>query len=170
MGFSPKNHFLTNQSRRKPHWSVSGNNKAIITLPKVILYKSHKKKTPLAIEITEIRKEPNFTNSLHPQLPGAQWLSNSWASELHSFSSHRALASPDLTRSSSEPCCAAGTCKGPLLGFSQWAMEKINHWDFGSSHKSSFCLLLTSEVGMGRLNGEKHTLHLRDRGRKAVFQ
>lgn len=130
MGISPKNHFLTNQSRRKPHWSVPGNNKAIVALPKVILYKSQRKKTPLAIEITEIRKEPDFTSSLHPQLPGAQWLSNSWALELHSFSSHKALASPDLTNSSSEPCCAPGRCKGLLLGFSQWAVQKIYHRDF----------------------------------------
>lgn len=147
MGISPKNHFLTNQSRRKPHWSVPGNNKAIVALPKVILYKSQRKKTPLAIEITEIRKEPDFTSSLHPQLPGAQWLSNSWALEPHSFSSHKALASPDLTNSSSEPCCAPGRCKGPLLGFSQWAVQKIYHRDFVISHRSSSVCFLHQQLG-----------------------
>lgn len=45
---------------------MSGNNKAIVTLPRVILYKSHKKKTPLAIEITEIRKEPDYKFTASP--------------------------------------------------------------------------------------------------------
>lgn len=116
MGFSPKYHFLTNQSRRKPHWSVSSNNKAMVTLPEVTLYKSHKKKSPLAIEITEIRKEPGFTNSVHPQLPGAQRVSNSRALEGHSFGSHKALASAGLTQLQWALLCS-GRCKAPSRGF-----------------------------------------------------
>lgn len=168
MGFSPKYHFLTNQSRRKPHWSVSSNNKAMVTLPEVTLYKSHKKKSPLAIEITEIRKEPGFTNSVHPQLPGAQRVSNSRALEGHSFGSHKALASAGLTQLQWALLCS-GRCKALRGAFPKGKARDLPPRLWKQS-QIIFCLLLTSEAGMGRLNGVKHALHLKDKERKAVFQ
>lgn len=145
MGFSPKYHFLTNQSRRKPHWSVSSNNKAMVTLPEVTLYKSHKKKSPLAIEITEIRKEPGFTNSVHPQLPGAQSVQQQsirrtqlWLSQ--SFSISRADTAPVST-------AVLWEVQSAFAGLSQRARQEICHQDFGSSHRSSSVCFLHQKLG-----------------------